>query len=296
LFGQELKTLCSRVDTITPTQQLGSQNIDTSGQRLSQIKSLERTCAERNKKIADLKQELFLANDNILQLTISERKCSEAAEDLSAKNTALLRASLRCTCKSSELPSSANDLTAANDMNDVNTSQVDRPTQSAISETTVVNSPCADDAASKNSNNDVIIIGASNSRDLKPHLLSKSLKRDVMRKSCGNIDAAFDEIVSYRDSPGHFVLSVGTNDLRDTQYSAKEIADYYVDMLKAVMNRPFLWFACLRQGLTPSSSMKEHIILIGFSGPRLLAMNVSLFVRATISTWTLSTGRMVFTS
>lgn len=54
---------------------------------------------------------------------------------------------------------------------------------------------------------------------------------DVRKRSCVDIDAAFDTIVKTQESPDFFVLMVGTNDLIDKTYSPKEVAEYYKEML-----------------------------------------------------------------
>jgi lysophospholipase L1-like esterase len=105
--------------------------------------------------------------------------------------------------------------------------------------------------STEENNPSIILVGASNTKALKTNLLSRLLRMDVKRRHCSDIDAAYDFLIkSQVDSPTLVTLCIGTNDLRNTKYSVKEVADYYLEMLDdALDNHPTTSFVvCLHQG------------------------------------------------
>lgn len=169
---------------------------------LQRIKELEKACSDRNKQISDLKQKI---GDYESRLRSNAKDFSQLEKDLA---------------KSQE---SADKLDSSN----IQLSSECENLKTKINELNM--KPVHD-------TKDLVLLGASNTRYILPNVLGSSLDMSVHKVHCSNIDAAYEKLKAYSDSPDHFVLLVGTNDLRDTKWTPKEVADYYLDMLDMGMD------------------------------------------------------------
>jgi hypothetical protein len=75
----------------------------------------------------------------------------------------------------------------------------------------------------------VVILGASSTRQLDVNAMSKQLDKFVHRVQCADIDSARACAIDFESSPEAFVM--GTNYLRDTKWSVRDISEYFFDML-----------------------------------------------------------------
>jgi hypothetical protein len=237
------------------------QNQDSQNQAyVRHIKDLEKGHERKNEELHTLKAEVVKMQANLHDISTENRKMRQKQESLDSAKISHFDSESTQYCQHSESPVVEHSESPVVEAPVLGTGQATCPlitdqynaSKGGNSDTSTyqVHPGPADSRAGKNLNPpmkplftknphgkiDIVIAGASNTNFIKPRLLSRSFdsKCHFTKVYCGNIAAAESRLVSLPESPGIFVLNVGTNDLRSHEESVASIVGRYTDMVGAI--------------------------------------------------------------